>query len=276
MLGRLINSLITVVKAIGVIIMMVTTTEAASKFKLRPPSYYFTDRGTLALLTAAMAGDMRTAQLAVAQGANPNDEGPLDNKYNRLRPLHYAIAANNKEAVKVLVSVGADPELSALGFGRSFLFAMTLENIGMLSLLLDLAPISTLSKDTMEYIIFEAARQPCWECLQLFLNRGAPIDYPDGAGYTVMMCAMDIQDYDMAEWLLQKGASIHIAPPSGVTPAYSVEFHLKKYIPGSPTYNKVLHLKEMMAERGAVFPAPSPAEVRARRERAKASSHSRD
>ncbi len=254
--------------------MMVTTSEAAPKFKLRPPSYYFTDRGTLALLTAAMAGDMCTAQLAVAQGANPNDEGPLDNKYNRLRPLHYAIAANNKDAVKVLVSVGADPELPALGFGRSFSFAMTLKNPEMFSLLLDLRPIDTLSKDTMEYIIFGAARKSCLKCLQVSLERGAPIDFPDGAGYTVLMTAMDLQDYDMAEWLLQKGASVHIAPPSGVTPAYSVMFHLNKYIPGSPTYKKVLHLKEMMAVRGAVFPAPSPAEVRARRERAKASSHS--
>lgn len=33
--------------------------------------------------------------------------------------------------------------------------------------------------------------------------------------------------------------------------------------------NKVLHLKKMMAERGAVFPALSPQEVRAKRERQK-------
>ncbi|WP_136526054.1 ankyrin repeat domain-containing protein [Geomonas ferrireducens] len=272
MISRFLNTLGAIIKTIGVIVMMTTTAEAAPRFKLRGPSYYFADNGTLTLLTAALAGDVRAAQLAVAQGADPNAEGPLDNKYNRLRPLHYAIAANNKDAVTVLVSVGADPELPALGYGRSFSFAMTLKNLEIFSFLLDLRPINTLSKDTMEYIIFGAARKSCWKCLQASLERGAPIDFPDGAGYTVLMTAMDLQDYDMAEWLLQKGASIHIAPPSGVTPAYSVEFHLKKYIPGSPTYNKVLHLKEMMAERGAVFPAPSPAEVRARRERAKASS----
>jgi FOG: Ankyrin repeat len=276
MISRFLNTLDAFIKTIGVIVMMTTTAEASPRFKLRPPSYYFTDRGTIALLTAAMAGDMRTAQLAVAQGANPNDEGPLENNYNRLRPLHYAIAANNKDAVKVLVSVGADPELPALGSGRSFSFAMTLKNLEMFSLLLDLRPIDTLSKDTMEYIIFGAARKSCWKCLQASLERGAPIDFPDGAGYTVLMTAMDLQDYDMAEWLLLKGASVHISPPSGATPAHTVEFHLKKYIPGSPTYNKVLHLKEMMAERGAVFPAPSPAEVRARRERARSSSPPQD
>lgn len=276
MISRLLNTLGTVVKTIGVIVMMNTTAEAAPWFKLKPPSFYFSDSGTLALLTAAMAGDVRMAQRAVAQGANPNDEGPLDNKYNRLRPLHYAIAAKNKEAVKVLVSVGADPELPALGFGRAFSFAMTLKNLEMFSLLLDLRPIPTLSKDTMEYIMFGAARKSCWKFLELVLERGAPIDFPDGAGYTVVMRAMDLQDYDMAEWLLQRGASVHVSPLSGATPANTVMFHLNKYIPGSPTYNKVLHLKEMMAERGAVFPPLSPAEVRARKERENLTSHPKD
>lgn len=276
MINRIFNAMRTIIKTIGVIVMMTTNAEAAPKFKLKPASFYFSDQGTLALLTAAMAGDVRAAQLAVAHGANPNDEGPLDNKYNRLRPLHYAIAANNKDAVRVLVSVGADPELKVLGFGRAFLFAMTLENIEMLSLLLDLRPITSLSNETTDHVLFGAVRHPCWQCLQLFLDRGVPIDFRDTAGYTVLMRAMDAQDYAMAEWLLQRGASVDITPPSGVTPAYAVERHLSKYIPGSPTYNKVLHLKEMMAERGAVFPPLSPAEVRARKERENLTSHPKD
>ncbi|WP_239027615.1 ankyrin repeat domain-containing protein [Geomonas diazotrophica] len=256
--------------------MLTTTAQAAPTFKLKAPAYYFSDKRTLALVDAALAGDLRSAKLAVAQGANPNDEGPLQNKYNRLRPLHYAIAANNKDAVRVLVSVGADPELSALGYGRSFLFAMTLENLDIISLLLDLRPITSLRKETIEYILFGSVNQQCWKCLELFLKRGAPIDYPDGPGYTVMMAAMDCQDYEMAEKLLQHGASVHVETKNGVTPAYSVEFHLKKFIPGSPTYKKVLHLKEMMAARGAVFPASSPEEVRARREKQNGSlSHNR-
>ena len=125
-------------KLMGVIIMMTTNANAALSFKLKPPQYYFADNKTLSLLTSAMAGDLQKAKQLVVQGANPNDEGPHDNPYNRLRPLHYAIAANNTQAVRILVTVGADPELSAQGFGRSFLFAMTLENIKMLSLLLDL------------------------------------------------------------------------------------------------------------------------------------------
>lgn len=250
----------------GGLIIMRTNVNAAPSFKLRPPQYYFSGNKTLELVAAAMAGDMLKAKWLVSEGANPNDEGPANNKYNRLRPLHYAIASNNKPAVEILVSVGADPELSVQGFGRSFLFAMTLDNHEMLSFLLDLRPISTLSKDTIEYVLSDSVAKGCLRCLTLLLDRGAPVDFRNGAGYTVMMDAMDAQDYDLAEWLLQRGASVGIETPSGMTPAYSVEFHLNKFKPGSPTYNKVLHLKKMMEERGAVFPALSPAEVRARRE----------
>ena len=254
-----------ILKIIGVLIMMTTNANAASSFKLKPPQFYFADSKTLTLLAAALEGDVPRAKQLVDNGANPNDEGPRSNSYNRLRLLHYAIAANSPQGVRTLVAVGADPELSAQGFGRSFLFAMTLENMKMLSLLLDLRPIDTLSKDTMEYVLFESVTQGCSRCLELFVKRGAPVDYRDESGYTMVMRAMDAQDYDMAEWLLLQGASVHIEAGGGMTPAYSVQFPLQKFKPGSPTYNKVLNLKKMMEERGAVFPALSPAEIRAKR-----------
>lgn len=250
---------------IGIIIMMITNANAAPSFKLKPPQYYFSDHKTVALLATAMAGDLPKAKQLVAQGANPNDEGPRDNPYNRLRPLHYAIAANNSQAVKTLMAVGADPEMKTEGFGRALMFAMTLDKVDMLGLLLDLRPISRLSKDALKSLLFRSVGIPRPACMDLLLQRGAPIDFPDGAGYTIMMAAMDAQDYDLAESLLKRGASVHVKAGGGMTPAYSVQFHLDKFKPGSPTYNKVLHLKKMMEERGAVFPASSPAEIRAKR-----------
>ncbi len=234
-------------------------------FKLKAPREYFTDEKTLALLSAALAGDEARAQQLVAQGANPNDEGPKDNPYNRIRLLHYAIVAKNQQAVRVLAAVGADLELNAQGFGNAFLFAQTLYDLDMLSLLLDLRPVDKLPNDTLYYLMFDSITETRPRVLELMLKRGVPIDFRDSAGYTVLIRAMDAQDYDLAEWLLKQGASVNIETKSGMTPAYSTEFHLNKFKPGSPTYNKVLRIKQMMAERGAVFPAQTPEQVRQRR-----------
>lgn len=250
--------------ATGVIMMMTTNAIGARSFNLKAASEYFNDDRTVAVLKAALDGDLTRAQLLVSKGANPNDEGPRNRPYNRIRPLHYAIAANNQQAVKVLLAVGADPEMTVTGYGPAILFTMTLRNIDMLRLLLDLRPIKTLSKDTLEDLLFEGTDY-CPQCFDLLLQRGMPIDFPDGAGYTILMREMDGYHFDLAEWLIQKGASVHVEAKSGMTPAYSVQYDLQRFKPGSPTYSKVLHLKKLMEERGAVFPAATPEQVRARR-----------
>jgi uncharacterized protein len=251
--------------SIGVLLMMTVNANSAPTFKLKAAEEYFEDVKSLALLNAALTGNLDMAKQLVAGGADPNAEGPRNNPYNHLGLLHYAIAAKNAKAVRVLIAVGADPEIDPLGSaGRAFLFALNLDSVEMLSLLLDLRPISTLSKDTLQYLLFESVSLPRPRCLDLLLKRGAPIDFPDDVGCTIMMRAMDAQDYDLAEHLILMGASVHIEDKSGLTPAYSVQFHLQKFKPGSPTYNKVLRLKDLMQARGAVFPALSPAEMRAR------------
>ncbi|WP_226377898.1 ankyrin repeat domain-containing protein [Citrifermentans bremense] len=245
--------------------MMTNCANSENSFNLRSPQYYFEDLQTLKLLTAAMSGDATAAKDYVTKGADPNDEGPLDSEYNRLRLLHYAIAAKKPAAVRILLDVGADPEMSVRGFGPAFLFVITHQDVEMMSLLLDHRPVKTLSSETLKDMMLVAATHNRSACLDLLLDRGAPIDYPDDADFTAMMRAMDAENYDMVESLLLRGASVHIETRCGMTPAYSVEFHLKKYKVGSPTYNKVLRLKELMQERGAVFPPPTPAEVRAKR-----------
>ena len=254
--------------SIGLIMMMTANASTAPVFKLKAPKEYFSDPATLALLKAAQAGDLPTAKQLVAQGANPNDEGPKDNPYNRIRLLHYAIAANNAQAIRVLMAVGADPEMNAQGFGEAPLFAIVLDNVEMLSVLLELRPVTTLSNDTLEDLLFRSVTLGRPRCLELLVKRGAPIDFRDGADYTIMMRAIDAQDYDLAEWLILEGASVLIEA-DGMTPAYSIQYDLQKFKPGSPTHNKVLRLKELMEARGAKFPALSPAEVRAKRGAAK-------
>jgi ankyrin repeat protein len=252
------------------LLVMIASNVFAKTFKLKAPNQYFANEKTQFLLAAALGGNLAEAQRQVTGGANPNEEGPQSNKYNRLRLLHYAIAARNQRAVDVLLKVGADPELIALGYGTAFDFAMTLDDIEMLSFMFDIRAVSTLSYDTVKTLILEAVSTNRPRCLELIIKRGVPVDLPDSAGYTAMMRAIDAQDYEMAEWLLLQGASVHIVAKSGMTPAYSIEYDLRKYKIDSPSYKKVQHLMKLMQERGAKFPATAPAEMREKRANAQA------
>ncbi len=150
--------------------------------------------------------------------------------------------------------------------GRAFLFALTLNNVEMLALLLDLRPINTLTKDTLEYLLFRAASENRSVASSSCCNEGRPSISRMVPGYTILMRAMNGQDFDLVEHLLQLGASVNIVTPNGVTPAYQVQRMLPRYIPGSPTYLQLERIKKLMEERGVSFPTPDPEEVRARRE----------
>lgn len=242
------------------------TTHAAIRFKLMSPEFYFQNAQSVALLRAALAGDMAKASQVIAQHANPNEEGPSKGE-NRLRLLHYAIASNDKPAVRILLKAGADPELDATGNGSAFLFSLTLNDVDMLSLLLDVRPVKSLSKDTLEDLMFESIIQGREECTKLLLQRGVPVDLPDGADYTAFMRAITAQHFDMAEYLLAAGASFNIQTPSGSNPANLVQYMLSRYTPGTATYNQLKRMQQFMIERGIVFPVPDPEQVRASRKR---------
>ncbi len=243
----------------------------APKFKLDAPAAYFDDALSQSLLTAALAGDLVKAKEAIARGASPDADGPKNNPYNHLRLLHYAIAANSVPGIRTLMAVGANPEIETLGSaGLPLLFAESLGKPELLSLMLDLRPVDTLLPRTKKLLMFHAVSEGRPECLEVVMKHGVPIDYPDDAGATILMDAIDGQNYDLAAWLMEQGASVTFVAHDR-TIAWSLEFHLAKYVPGSPTYQKVLALKQMAEQRGAVFPAKSPKQ---RREERKASAGS--
>jgi hypothetical protein len=240
----------------------------APKFKLDAPATYFDDALTRTLLEAALAGDLATAKAAIERGASPDAEGPKANPYNRLRLLHYAIAAGSVPGIRTLLAVGANPEIQTQGSaGLPLLFAETLDKPDLLSLMLDLRPVDTLSPRTRKLMMFHAVSEGRPQCLSVVIKHGVPIDYPDDAEQTVLMRALDAQDYDLAAWLMEQGASVTI-DAHDVTVAWSLQYDLNRFAPGSPSYQKMLALKQMAEQRGATFPAKSPKQRRAERKAA--------
>lgn len=251
---------------IGIAIMfnLFSSAHPAPQFKLKPIDYYFTDSKAQGLLQAALEGNQPAAQQWLNQGANPNEEGPMSNQYNRIGLLHYAIAADNPNAAKILVALGADPELVTKG-GSALGFAIYLEKPALLAALLDVRPFQTLNLKRAQIILFSAANSPVTDCLELLLQRGFPIDLKDTLGRTALIDVLSSFDFDRAEWLINHGANVLVEDRGGVTPAYDVQDALARVKPGTESEQKLLNLKNLMQAKGAVFPVLSPQEVRAQR-----------
>lgn len=242
---------------------MFNLAHASPKFNLKPIDFYFADPKTQELLQAALDGDQVAAQQWLSQGANPNEEST--SPYNKIRLLHYAIAAENPQAIRILINLGADPEAVAKGFGSAFDFAITLEKASLLGVMLELRPLQTLTTREVQLAMFGAANSPTIDCLELLLQRGFPIDITDSLGNTALMDVLSAYDFDRAEWLIQRGAKVVIEDRNGVTPAYIIQNDLSRVKSGSESEQKLLNLKNLMQARGAAFPAATPAENRAKR-----------
>jgi ankyrin repeat protein len=248
--------------AMGWMLMTTGNLGAAPAFKLKPAAGYFSSPQTLALLAAAQAGNAARVRQLVAEGADPNDEGPAAQP-NRIRLLHYAVAADDAHAVRLLVTAGADPERDAPGFGNAFLFAQFLDKLQMLGLLLELKPPGRLAQQTQQRLLFRAVELPRPRALLLLVQAGIPIDLADEAGNTAFLQALSARDYEMAEWLLQQGAaSVREPTPADFTPANMVQFQLGRVQPGSPSHARLARMQALMQSKGAVFPAPTPQQVR--------------
>lgn len=230
--------------------------------RLDRPEAYFQNPNTVAMLKAAMLGDAAQAHKWKMAGGDPNEEGPLTAK-RRLRLLHYGLAARSDSAIKILLDLGADPELDAAQNSNAFIFAMYLNDPVPLGYLLDNRSITSIPYDILVDIVKLSINMRFVKSLELLLNRGLPVDFEDPVGYTLFLEALIRTDVELAEMLLKRGASMKVSTGAGVTPAYSLEQRLKEARPGSEMELKLMHLKNLMQERGAVFPAKTPAQIRA-------------
>lgn len=50
--------------------------------------------------------------------------------------------------------------------------------------------------------------------------------------------------------------------PGGINPANSVQFHLDRFRPGTPTHTQLLRMKQFMETQGISFPVETSAEIR--------------
>ena len=165
----------------------------------------FSPYGETPLMTAARTGNAKVVSLLLTAGANVNTK----ETWRGQTALMWAAAEKNAAAAKVLIEMGADVSARSDGGMTALLFAARVGHINT---------VSTLLKGGAN--LDETAQDPIALVPQKnddsSEENGADIEpEPPRLGSSVLATAIRNTHYDLAAWLVSKGADINADGPRG-------------------------------------------------------------
>ena len=225
------------------------------RYRELPPEQHFSDPRLVAFVKAAMRLDEADMRRLVGAGLNPNAEGVAGpGSHFGFTAMHYAIAAGRADVVRLLHKVGADPEHNARDMGSPFFFAVMLDDPAMLAVLAALKPLDRLSAGTKEDLLFEGARRRASKCLAWMLDNGMPVDTLDMANYTLAIRSLDMGEYELTLWLLERGASYTYSTRTGPTVVRSVTENIQEQAARGRVHPTLLKIRDWLRARGVEMP----------------------
>ena len=159
--------------------------------------------GQTALMVVARSGNVAAAETLLKHGAKVNAR----EAWREQTALMWAAAQNQPAMVKLLVKHGA--EVDARSAVNQWPRQVTGEPRRMYRPFGGLTPL-----------LF-AAREGCLECARTLVESGAKLDLPDPKGVTALFLAIDNFHFDLAKYLIAKGANPNKWDWWGRTPLYS-------------------------------------------------------
>lgn len=155
-----------------------------------------------ALMLASSIGSLPIAELLIAKRANVN----AVETFRGQTALMWAAGENHPDIVDLLLSSGANVKLRAKH--DDWPRQMTSE------------PRAQFRQTGGLTALLYATRSGCNRCAVSIVKAGADVDQPNPEGITPLINAIDNRNYDMAMFLLDKGANPHVWDMSGRTPLY--------------------------------------------------------
>ncbi len=159
--------------------------------------------GQTALMVVARSGNVAAAETLLKHGANVNAR----EAWREQTALMWAAAQSQPGMVKLLVKHGA--AVDARSAVNQWPRQVTGEPRRMYRPFGGLTPL-----------LF-AAREGCLECARTLVEGGAKLDLPDPKGVTALFLAIDNLHFDLAKYLIGKGANPNKWDWWGRTPLYS-------------------------------------------------------
>ena len=158
--------------------------------------------GQTALMLASSIGSLEIAKLLIAKGANVN---AVEN-FRGQNALMWAAGSNHPEVVDLLLAHRADVKVRAKydDWPRQ----MTSE------------PRAQFRQTGGLTALLYATRSGCYRCAVAIVKAGAEIDRPNPDGITPLINALDNKNFDIAMFLLDKGANPSAWDMTGRTPLF--------------------------------------------------------
>jgi ankyrin repeat protein len=165
--------------------------------------------GETALMTASRTGNPDAVKILLDHGAAVDAK----ESWHGETALMWAAAEGHPEAIRMLIEHGASVE--ARSNQNQWARQTTSEPREKWLPLGSLTPLMF------------AARQGCLECVKILADAKADISAGDPDGISVMVLAIINGHYDVADYLINKGANVNAADKTGRTALYSaVDFHM--------------------------------------------------
>ncbi len=218
------------------------------------PAHYF-DPPTLDLVQAALRHHTADVQ---ASRADPNTIGR-----ERMTPLIYAVLKQNQEAIKLLLKAGADPVRLVPSVGSATSIAAKLIDTRALVTLLDNgADVHALVGG--EPLSFSAHDVENRAALEIILAHGLSLDARNTRGETLLIDVLSVNDTDMAHWLVDRGADVHVMDRLFNSAANHLQMSVDNSSANNTKLPAFLALKAKFEQRGVRFPVPSVVDFRKR------------
>lgn len=173
------------------------------------------------LFNAAYAGSLDAIQEALSAGAALNAENVLGET-----ALFYAIDECRTEAVQLLVKKGAKLDfLTKLNYTPLMKAAADGCTAIVQLLLREKIDINRAEPQKKHTALMKAVLFNHLEIVEILLNKGARVDFPDKFGNTPLMLAVQNGNFEIAEFLISQGADVNAKTLIGYTPLlYALEF----------------------------------------------------
>jgi hypothetical protein len=240
--------------AADVLFMCVLT--ACSVFKSGPEKYF--EDQQLDAARAIADGDMKRLR-AVVRPAEIDRPGK-----KKMTLMWYAIQEKRFDAIKVLVSLGSNPEEQVVqGLGTPLYYALEVEDLRFLTAMLDGGlPVNQVD-DGGQSVLFRAAQDGrTFGHVQLLVERGADVNLPRSNDETPIFSAIFAMEPERARYLAEHGADVNASTSAGATPGWAIHTIIQRQQPGEMR-RRFEDLRDFIVSKGAKWPPDPPDKVRA-------------